>query len=245
MSNDGQWFGYRLAPGEGDAQVVLKRVQGDKELKFDIGDPQAASAGAPAPPPGPPAGAPPATLDFSEDSKWVAFTTYPTHRDAQRLRRLRRPLQNGVTIVNLATGEKHEYAKIRQFAFSGEAATWIALQRYPPQTTPPGAPGQAGGQGAGPAAAGAAGAANDRPRGTDLILRELATNQELNIGNVADFSFSRDGRALAWTIDAQDKVGNGVQVRDMTRGTVAVLDSGSASVPSGPPGPRKGTASAC
>jgi dipeptidyl aminopeptidase/acylaminoacyl peptidase len=230
VSNDGQWFAYRVAPGEGDAQVVIKRVRGDKELKFDIGDPQAASVGAPPPPPGGPPAAPSSTLDFSEDSKWVAFTTYPTHRDAQRLRRLRRPLQNGVTIVNLATGEKHEYPKIRRFAFSGDAATWIALQRYPAQTTPPPVgTGQAGGQPGAAAGAGAAGAASDRPRGTDLILRELATNQELNVGNVADFSFSRDGRSLAWTIDAQDKIGNGIQVRDMTRGTVSVLDSGAAS----------------
>ena len=69
----------------------------------------------------------------------------------------------------------------------------------------------------------------DRPRGTDLILRELASGQELNVGNVADFAFSKDGSLLAWTIDAQDKIGNGVQLRDMSRGTVAVLDSGNAS----------------
>ena len=76
---------------------------------------------------------------------------------------------------------------------------------------------------------GAGGAASDRPRGTDLILRELATGQELSIGNVADFAFSKDGSLLAWTIDAQDKIGNGVQLRDMARGTVAVLDNGNAS----------------
>src|SRR5262245_8942465 len=67
ISNDGQWFAYRFAPGEGDAQVILKRIRGDKELKFDIGDPQAATIGAPPPPPGPPAAPPSSTLDFSED----------------------------------------------------------------------------------------------------------------------------------------------------------------------------------
>ena len=25
VSNDGQWFAYRIAPGEGDAQIVVKR----------------------------------------------------------------------------------------------------------------------------------------------------------------------------------------------------------------------------
>ena len=27
LSNDGQWFGYRLAPQEGDAEVVVKAVK--------------------------------------------------------------------------------------------------------------------------------------------------------------------------------------------------------------------------
>jgi hypothetical protein len=35
-------------------------------------------------------------------------------------------------------------------------------------------------------------------------------------------------RLLAFTIDATDKAGNGVQLRDMARGTVSVLDSGEA-----------------
>ena len=38
LSNDGQWFAYRLAPQEGDGEVVVKRVRGDsKEQRFPIG----------------------------------------------------------------------------------------------------------------------------------------------------------------------------------------------------------------
>jgi dienelactone hydrolase len=230
VSNDGQWFAYRIAPGEGDAQVVVKRSRsGDKDLTFDVGEiPIPAAGGGGRGGDGPGGGS--ASLDFSTDSKFVAFTTYPSRREAQRLRRTRRPVQSGVTIVNLATGEKREYARIRRFAFSGDASTWIALHRQPAETTGPA--GAAEGRGAaagGPAPGGAARTPADRPRGTDLILRELASGQELNVGNVADFAFSKDGNLLAWTIDAQDKVGNGLQLRDMARGTVAVLDSGNAS----------------
>jgi dipeptidyl aminopeptidase/acylaminoacyl peptidase len=229
LSNDGQWFAYRIAPGEGDAQLIVRRTTpGAKDMTFEIGELPTAGAGGGGR--GGDAGGASSALDFSEDSKYVAFTTYPSRREAQRLRRLRRPVQSGVTIVNLATGEKREYSRIRRFAFSGDASTWVALQRQPAQ-----APGGAEGRGAAPAAGGGpgagagAGAASDRPRGTDLILRELASGQELGIGNVADFAFSKDGKLLAWTIDAQDKVGNGVQLRDMANGTVTVLDSGSAS----------------
>ena len=221
VSNDGQWFGYRFGPSEGDVAVVIRRTSGtEKPRTFDIGEPPAP----PAPSGGPPSPAPSSNLEFSEDSRWAAFMTYPTRRDAQRLKRQRRPIESGVAIVNLSTGEKRDYGKIRKFAFSGEASTWIAMQRYAPAPPPGG-----GAAPSGPPAGDGPNIPPDRPRGTDLILRELATGQELNIGNVADFAFTRDGRYLAWTIDAQDKVGNGIQLRDMVRGIVTVLDSGRAS----------------
>src|SRR5262245_45661713 len=230
LSSDGQWFAYRSTPQEGDGEVVVKRARGDKEMRFPIGEqPQAeggggrGGAGAP----------PPSSLAFSEDGKWVAFMTYPTHQAAQRLKRQRRPIQSGVTIVNLATGDKREYPKTRRFAFSGDSAGWIALHRYGPDAPAgagTGAPAGAGrgGGGRGGADSGA-GATSDRPRGTDLILRDLATGGELNVGNVSEFSFRKDGRLLALAIDAQDKAGNGLQLRDMTTGAVTPLDSGNAS----------------
>jgi hypothetical protein len=109
VSNDGQWFAYRIAPGEGDAQIVVRRARGgDKESRFDVGEAPAPAAGGGGRG-GDPGGGGPTTLAFSENSKWSAFTTHPSRREAQRLRRLRRPIETGVTVVNLATGEKREY----------------------------------------------------------------------------------------------------------------------------------------
>jgi dipeptidyl aminopeptidase/acylaminoacyl peptidase len=222
LSSDGQWLAYRLAPQEGDGEAVVRHTRSDKELRFAIGE---------QPQPGPDGtgrggfgGGASASIAFSEDGKWIAFTTYPSRREAQRLKRQRRPIQSGVTVVNIATGDKREYPKTRRFAFSGESSTWIALHRYQPD---------AGGAAAGPPppAGGAGGrgqASSDRPKGGDLILRELASGSELNVGNVSEFSFRKDGRLLAYAIDAQDKAGNGVQLRDMQSGAVIPLDSGNA-----------------
>jgi dipeptidyl aminopeptidase/acylaminoacyl peptidase len=226
VSGNGQWYGYRLAPQEGDAEVVIKRIHGDgKELRFPIGEVPAAGDGGGGGRGGP--GAAAATLAFSDDGGYAAFMTYPTRQAAQRLRRQRRPVQSSVMVVNLATGDKHEYPKVRRFAFSNESSAWIALHRFGADV--PAGAGQAAGGAAPAGAGGRGGAAPDRPRGTDLILRELATGAEINVGNVSEFSFRRDGRLLALAIDAQDKVGNGVQVRDMTSGVVTPLDSGAAS----------------
>jgi dipeptidyl aminopeptidase/acylaminoacyl peptidase len=231
VSNDGQWFAYRIGPGEGDADVVVRNTKTSKELKFAIGDPQATMPPGAAPPPAAPPAAPAAvSLVFSEDSKWMAFSTYPARKEAERLRRQRRPVQTGATVVNLATGERKDYPKIRRFAFSGETSSWIAMHRYPAQA----GPGAGAAAPAGPAApaappAAAGGAGPTQPRGSDLILRELAAGQDLNVGNVADFAFNDSGRFLCLTIDAQDQAGNGVHLRDMSSSAVTVLDSGLAS----------------
>src|SRR4029079_7501347 len=206
-SNDGQWFGYRSMPQEGDGDVVIRRVHGDaKEMRFPIGEqPQPGDGGAGGGGRGgPAAGGAPSVLAFSDDAKWVAFTTYPTHQAAQRLKRQRRPIQSSVTVVNLETGDKREYPKIRRFAFSGESSGWIALHRYGPDAPAGGGGGGAApaGGGRGPAPAVSAGGTDpERPRGSDLLLRELATGgtteNVLNIGNVSEFSFRKDGRLLA------------------------------------------------
>src|SRR5688572_12395552 len=128
LSNDGQWFGYRLAPQEGDAEVVVKSVRTDKTLRFPIGEVPAGGGGGGRGGAGAGGGGTSA-LAFSDDGKWAAFTTYPTRAAAQRLRRQRRPIQSSVMVVNLASSDKKEYPKIRRFAFSGESAGWIALQR--------------------------------------------------------------------------------------------------------------------
>ena len=224
LSADGQWFGYRSAPQEGDAEIVLKRIRADKEWRFPAGEQPQGEGG------GGRGGGAAATssLAFSDDGKFAAFTTYPTRAAAQRLRRQRRPIQSSVTLVNLATGEKKDYPRIRRFAFSGESSAWIALHRFGPEAQGAGGGAAAAPAGGGRGAGAAGGAASDRPRGSDLILRDLASTAELNVGNVSEFSFRKDGRLLAFAIDATDKAGNGVQIRDMTSGVVTPLDSANA-----------------
>jgi hypothetical protein len=115
LSPDGKWIAYRMAPQEGDADVIVRSTSGDKETKFPVG-----SGGG--------------TFTFSDDSAWIAITTSPTKREADAARRTSRTLQNGLTLVNLATGEKTAVPKIRRFAFNGELGGWIALHRYGPDT---------------------------------------------------------------------------------------------------------------
>jgi len=215
VSNDGKWFAYVLAPNEGDAMVVVRQTaDGATEQRFPIGEPPAAGPVNPFAGGGPAA----ATLAISGDSKYVAFTVYPSQRDARRLRQQRRPVQNKVVLLNLATGQKTEFDRIRRFAFAGDKPQVIALYGYPAE-----APAQ-GGAAAAPASAASSPPAG-RAEGADLLLYTLASGSIINIGNVGEFSFDESGSFLAYTIDARDEIGNGVQLRDLRTDVVRPLDS--------------------
>ncbi len=212
LSNDGVWFVYRVSPNEGNSEVVIHNLKDGKDQHFPIGELPRADGAYTAPPPAV------HDLAISDDGKYAAFFAYPTAKEAKALKKTKKPIQNRVILVELATGKKTEFEKIRRFAFSGERSTMLAMLRYQASPASPAAPAAAGTP-----------AADDKPTGADLILDDLATGSELNIGNVSDFAFDEKGNYLAWLIDAQDKVGNGVEVRDMSTGMVLPLDNAKAS----------------
>jgi dienelactone hydrolase len=207
LSPDGQWFAYRAGPADGAGEVTLRQTKGDKEYKFPAGE-----AG--------PFGGP---LTFSHDSKWLAFTISPPRPAAEAAPRPTPGVPapqpagaNKTVLVNVASGEKTEFEGVRRFAFSGEAATHLALHKAL-------APSGAGSSVGTPATDVPA-----RSAGADLVLHELSSGTELTLGNVAEFAFDKKGQWLALTIDARDQLGNGVQLRNMANAALLVLDNGKA-----------------
>ncbi len=211
LSNDGAWLAYQLAPNDGDAEVVLRATKESKEHRFQIGEPPAQAGG-------PAAAAAGAAVVIAANNKFAAFSIYPSAREARRLRTQRRPSYTKVAVANLATGEKREFEKVRRFAFSGENSGWLAMHGYPAE--------QAGGGGGGAQQQGQ-GAAQSPARvdGTDLLLYNLTSGEIVNVGNVAEFAFDFSGDYLAYTIDARDRLGNGIHVRNMRTDVVKSLDS--------------------
>ena len=64
--------------------------------------------------------------------------------------------------------------------------------------------------------------AADRHRPRALQAR---SGDAVNVGNVAEFGFDDSGDWLAYTIDAHDQIGNGVQLRNMRTDVVRAIDS--------------------
>ena len=202
VSPDGGWFAYRLIPNEGDSELVLLNLKDAKELRYPIGEAAPATAGA--------IGAPLALgLSFSDDGRYCAFETAPTRAQARKGRKDKKTLYNKVTLVELNSAKVTSFDKVKSFAFSGELPGWLALHKYTGEAQDKEPPAT-------------------RFSGSDLLLYELATGDHLNLGNVAEYAFNKPGTHLAIAIDAAEKSGNGIQLRDMRSGTLSHLDSAKA-----------------
>jgi len=188
-SLDGTWFAYMLAPNEGDAEVVARpTTAGAREWRFPVGEPPVAAGFGPA-------GDAPVTI--SGDARWLVFTTYPTAAEAKKLAREKKPLQNGVALVNLATGEKRDFERVRRAQFAGERPHWIVLHRHPAEGT----------------------------NSAELLLADLRTGTVATVGAVGEFALDESGSWLAWTSETKDRVGNGLTVRHLATDVVRTLDS--------------------
>src|ERR1017187_8866373 len=90
VSGNGEWFAYRLAAAEGNAEIVVRNLKTGAEKRYPAGD---RTASIPAPTGGPPTPPVPGAIlaggggpVLSEDSKWLAFSAYPLTREAKRLK---------------------------------------------------------------------------------------------------------------------------------------------------------------
>jgi dipeptidyl aminopeptidase/acylaminoacyl peptidase len=187
LSDNGQWLAYWHSPNKGNSQLVLQHTSDTIRKTWDIGD---ASGNARA------------AIRFNADSRYLAFTEFPTEEAKEKASR-DNPPQNKLRLVKLDGMEETSFENVRDFSFSGESPDWLAVHL----STPKPATGK------------------DAPRGTDLLLYNLAEKSQFNFGNVASYAFNKNGKWLAWVIDATGKAGNGVFLRNMSSGQVLAPES--------------------
>lgn len=152
-----------------------------------------------------PIGAPSfAQMSFSDNSKWIAFKVFAKDKDKKAAAKPGgKPVPDKLFLVELASNKKTEFDRIKSFTFNGEKATHLAVLL----------------------AAAGGGGASDAAKGSDLLLFDLATSKTQNMGNVSEMAFDKAGNWLAMTIDANEKAGNGVQLRNMNTGVSMTMDN--------------------
>jgi dipeptidyl aminopeptidase/acylaminoacyl peptidase len=148
---------------------------------------------------------------FADDSRHIGyFVTPPAGREGRGGRGAPAGGRGGAVsfngpakrfeLLDVATGERYDVPDAASFKFS-KGARFLAVRTNKAN-------------------------ASAKHNGTDLVLRQLATGLVQNIGNVNLYDFDDPGDVLAYTIDAADRIGNGVYVVDLGANRSRVLDSG-------------------
>jgi dipeptidyl aminopeptidase/acylaminoacyl peptidase len=133
---------------------------------------------------------------FSGDSKWIAYAVGVSPSERDRLTRDRKPIRNSVGLRNLLSGANEVIPEVQSFRFSADGR-FLAMRRYPAEGK----------------------------RMAELIVKDLATDTRLTLGNVSDFAWSDTKALLAITVETENGTGNAVQLWDGSTGTLRVLDS--------------------
>jgi dipeptidyl aminopeptidase/acylaminoacyl peptidase len=138
---------------------------------------------------------------FSANSRWLAYSIAVPQAERRELEEAKKPIRQRLGIIDLRTGEERVTPDIAGFEFSGDGAH-ISLRGYS--------------------------VTERKSKGVDVIVRNLASGHDTNLGNVAESAWQDRGALLALVIDAENRIGNGVQLFDAASGVLRTLDSDTA-----------------
>ncbi len=214
ISNDGKWTTYTYAPNDGEPTLHVKSVDGDKVYSMSLGTAGggAGRAGGGGGRGGAGGGNAP---QFSDNSRWITYFVNPPDRTGGRGGRgAGAPPAAGrgappavvtpghLELLNLATGEKTSIPNASSWKFSA-GSKWLATRLNKAQ-------------------------ADAKHSGADLIVRDLAMGVNRLIGSVNQYEFDDAGKLLAYTVDATERLGNGIYLLDPATGDTRQLDALSA-----------------
>lgn len=182
LSADGKWVTYSYQPNDGDPTVHVRRLTDTLTYVVPVG----------------------ASARFSDDSRWLATLVSPPEKEAEKLRKARKPVPRAAILIDLQTGHRDSVPDAASITFAN-GGRWVAVQRARSDTS-------------------------GKARGADVVLRDLRGTAALHLGAVGQFAFNKpaDGASthLAYTVDADDQVGNGVYVIDLASGRTVPLATG-------------------
>ncbi len=237
MSRDGAWVAYTNSPGIGEGELVVRSTGAGTEFKVPRGftgrpNDRAGSTGG---------GFSPGAPVFSANGQFVAALVYPTESVVDAARRDRRRAaeanRTSLAIMALPSGQVTSLPRVRNFRMARDGGRFLVYQ-VEVDSAAARANGDTAARGAAPAAPAAPAArpaadtarrpAPRRETGGPLVLRTLASGEEVRIDDVTHFTLDENERWLAYAVGEADSTKSGLYLRDLGSGAVHTLRPGRA-----------------
>ncbi len=202
ISPDGNWILYLETPQDGDAEVVVIKLSGVKELRHTIGYSGEGTDAERA-----------ADAQFSYDSKYVVFLISPSQEEVEKAKENEKKKnekpKKKLGIMNLSNGETEVMEEVKSFRLPEEAGGWAAyLKEAPEKKEEPKEQEEKEEE------------KKEEPKkeeqeedeekkkekeyGAPLVLRSLEDGSETTRDSVLEYRFSKDGEYLLYTVSSEE-----------------------------------------
>lgn len=193
LARDGSWLAYAYMPQEGDGDLMLCELASNQRIRVPIGAlPPAPTEGSEENPEKPAPRRQP-TIVFTKDARFVVATLFPNLSDtiaAKRAKKKRADLpQEGIVITKLPIVDTTRILGVKNFQIPSKGGNLLAYLKTPVDEQKSG-----------------------KKYGSELILRDLSTGGEKSFPNVLEYSLTRDGAMLVFTVASKIESENGVFV---------------------------------
>jgi dipeptidyl aminopeptidase/acylaminoacyl peptidase len=135
---------------------------------------------------------------FSDDSRWLGYLIGVSPDQQEKLEEQKKPVRKQFALRDLASGDTIKIDGVSTFAFSKDGEH-VALQRYKKE--------------------------GQKKGGGDVVVRDLATGNELCFGNIKSHRWCDTANLLAMVVDTEDMVGGSVTLLHADTGVLRALDS--------------------
>jgi hypothetical protein len=231
LSRDGRFLAYLLMPQEGDGEVVVRNLasgvewrhaRGGRSLAAGTKKAGAGKKGLKGPPQG--GQAQTSQLAFTADGRFLLFTFLPVRAEPNPAKTANKPAgeggQTSLGIMDLATGKVTTVPRVTRFQVAEEEGRLAVYLLAAP-----------GGKAAAKASADGRPAGADtkkkQPSGSDLVIHNLANHATRVVPEVVEFSLTKDGRCLVYTVASKTAQQSGLYaMRPDVNGAPAPLLTG-------------------
>jgi dipeptidyl aminopeptidase/acylaminoacyl peptidase len=219
LSHDGKFLAYSLFPEEGDGEIVVRNLATGKESRESAGSlppaPDTQNFEAPAEAAG--GGGRGARLAFTADGKFLISTSFAKKADTDQAKKDKKRADEmpkpSLLIFDLTAMSASRVADVASFQVPENGESVLAYLKGAKASGAAAAPAEnddADYQGRGGRGGGGRGGARAK-NGADLVVRDLRAQavKERTFEDVTEYSMSKDGKTLAYTVASKKEESNG------------------------------------
>ncbi|MBD3414834.1 MAG: prolyl oligopeptidase family serine peptidase [Candidatus Aminicenantes bacterium] len=200
ISADGNWILYLETPQDGDAEVVVVKLSGVKELRHTIGYSGEGTDSERA-----------ADAQFSYDSSHVVFIISPSQEEVEKAKdkkeKKNKKPKKRLGILDLSNGETKVIERVKSFNLPEEAGGWVAYLMEAPEEKEEQKEKEKGEEKEEEPQEEQEEEKEDKKKeyGTPLVLHSLADGSETVLDSVLNYRFTKDAEYLIYSVSSEDK----------------------------------------